>query len=300
MNLRDLEYILAVAEKRHFGLAAEACHVSQPALSTQIRKLEDELGLRLFDRTTREVAPTVEAQFILDHARRILENAGEIKKYARLHREGRQTKIINLGVIPTIAPYYLPDFFARVGKKARAQNINWQIHEEKTERLMAQLQEGKLDAAIVSLPVRSDGLKTRKLFTEPFYLAVPTGHPYAGLSAVEAGDIDGAEWLLLDDGHCMKDQMLGICEKLRSAANPVYGHSFRATSLETLRHMVATHSGVTLLPAMAKRKNDGITYVPFKNDRYARSIGLVWRPGSAYVSEIQDLCALLEKAGGQD
>lgn len=296
MNLRDLEYILAVAEKRHFGLAAEACNVSQPALSTQIRKLEEHLGLRLFDRTTREVTPTAEAEFVLTHARTILENAGEIRKYARLHREGKQAKIINLGVIPTIAPYYLPEFFGQIGKKTRARNISWQIHEEKTDRLMALLQEGKIDAAIVSLPVRGEGLKTRKLFAEPFYLAVPIGHPYALLDAAEPGDIENADWLLLDDGHCLKDQMLGICEKLRSPANPVYGHSFRATSLETLRHMVAMHSGVTLLPEMARRKNDGIVYIPFRSDRYARAIGLVWRQSSPHASEIQNLCALLEKA----
>lgn len=295
MNLRDLEYVLAVAEKRHFGLAAEACNVSQPALSTQIRKLEEELGLRLFDRTTREVTPTAEAEFILEHARAILNNAGEIRRYARLHREGKQSKIINLGVIPTIAPYYLPDFFAQVGKKARARNISWQIHEEKTERLMALLQDGKIDAAIVSLPVRGEGMKTKKLFQEPFYLAVPQGHAYADKETVEPGDLEQADWLLLDDGHCLKDQMLGICEKLRSPANALYGHSFRATSLETLRHMVATHSGVTLLPAMARRKNDGIAYVPFRGDRYSRAIGLVWRPGGHYATEIQTLAVMLEK-----
>lgn len=298
MNLRDLEYLLAVAEKRHFGLAAEACHVSQPALSTQIRKLEEHLGLRLFERTTREVTPTPEAEYILAHARTILDNVGEIRKYAKLHREGKQAKIINLGVIPTIAPYYLPEFFAHVGKKARARGINWQIHEEKTDRLMTLLQEGKIDVAIVSLPVRGEGLKTRKLFTEPFYLAVPAGHAYAGLSAAEPGDLEQADWLLLDDGHCLKDQMLGICEKLRSPASPVYGQSFRATSLETLRHMVAAHSGVTLLPEMARRKNDGIVYVPFRNERYARAVGLVWRPGSPYATEIQNLSALLSREEG--
>lgn len=295
MNLRDLEYLLAVAEKRHFGLAAEACHVSQPALSTQIRKLEEHLGIRLFDRTTRDVTPTPEAEFVINHARTILDNVGEIRRYARLHREGKQAKIINLGVIPTIAPYYLPEFFAQVGKKARARNISWQIHEEKTERLIVQLQEGKIDAAILSLPIRADGLKSKKLFQEPFYLAVPQGHAYAQNAEVEPGDLDEADWLLLDDGHCMKDQMMGICEKLRSPASATYGHSFRATSLETLRHMVASHSGMTLLPAMARRKNDGISYVPFRGDRYTRTIGIVWRPGGHHASEIQDLIALLEK-----
>src|SRR5690554_1111649 len=123
MNIRDLEYVIAVAEKRHFGLAAEACHVSQPALSAQIKKLEEALGVKLFDRTTREVTVTPEAEFVLAHARRILDNVSEIKKYAKLHREGKQSKIINLGVIPTIAPYYLPDFFSRIGKRAKARNI---------------------------------------------------------------------------------------------------------------------------------------------------------------------------------
>lgn len=297
MNLRDLEYILAVAEKRHFGLAAEACHVSQPALSTQIRKLEEELGLRLFDRTTREVRPTAEAEFILSHARKVLENVGEIRRYARLRREGGQEKIINLGVIPTIAPYYLPDFFAQVGKKARARNISWQIHEEKTDRLISLLTEGKIDAAIVSLPLRAEGLKSKKLFQEPFFLAVPNGHRYAAQAVVEPSELEQADWLLLDEGHCMKDQMLGICDKLRSPARAAYGHAFRATSLETLRHMVATSSGITLLPAMARRKNDGITYVPFRGDRYTRTVGLVWRADAHYSDDIQTLATLLEKSG---
>lgn len=300
MNIRDLEYVLAVAEKRHFGLAAAACNVSQPALSAQIKKLEETLGLRLFDRTTRDVAPTPEADFVINHAKRILENVGEIKKYARLHREGLQTKIINLGVIPTIAPYYLPDFFSHIGKWAKAHNISWQIHEDKTDRLLAQLQEGKLDGAILSLPVRTDGLKSKKLFQEPFYLAVPMGHKYASLTTAEPGDITGAEWLLLDDGHCLKDQMLGVCEKIRSPASPVYGHSFRATSLETLRHMVATHSGVTLMPEMAKRKNDGIVYIPFGNAKYNRAIGLVWRTSSLYAAELQEIAQKLKRDDTQD
>jgi len=295
MNIRDLEYVIAVAEKRHFGLAAEACHVSQPALSAQIKKLEETLGIKLFDRTTREVAPTPEADFVLAHARRILDNVSEIKKYAKLHREGRQSKIINLGVIPTIAPYYLPDFFSRVGKKAKARNINWQIHEDKTERLLQFLAEGKLDGAILSLPVPLDGLKMKKLFQEPFYLAVPQGHRFAGLKMVEPGELPEADWLLLDDGHCLKDQMLGICEKVRSPASPVYGHSFRATSLETLRHMVATHSGITLMPEMARKKNDGIVYIPFNNARYSRAVGIVWRAGSLYAPELQEIANQLKQ-----
>lgn len=295
MNIRDLEYVLAVAEKRHFGLAAEACNVSQPALSAQIKKLEETLGIRLFDRTTREVTPTAEADFVLSHARRILDNVGEIKKYARMHREGRQAKIINLGVIPTIAPYYLPDFFNKIGKKAQAKNISWQIHEDKTERLLQQLAEGKLDGAILSLPVPLDGLKMKKLFQEPFFLAVPTGHKFADLQSVEPGELPEADWLLLDDGHCLKDQMLGICEKVRSPASPVYGHSFRATSLETLRHMVATHSGITLMPDMARKKNDGIIYIPFSNPRYSRAIGLVWRQASLYAPELSDIANTLKQ-----
>lgn len=292
MNIRDLEYVLAVAEKRHFGLAAETCNVSQPALSAQIKKLEETLGIRLFDRTTREVIPTAEAGFVIAHARRILDNVGEIKKYARMHREGRQAKIINLGVIPTIAPYYLPDFFNRIGKKAN--NISWQIHEDKTERLLQQLAEGKLDGAILSLPVPLDGLKMKKLFQEPFFLAVPIDHKFAGLQSVEPGVLREADWLLLDDGHCLKDQMLGICEKIRSPASPVYGHSFRATSLETLRHMVAAHSGMTLMPDMARKKNDGIVYIPFSNPRYSRLIGIVWRVGSLYATELHDIAHTLK------
>ena len=295
MNIRDLEYVIAVAEKRHFGMAAESCNVSQPALSAQIKKLEDTLGVKLFDRTTREVTPTPEAAFVLSHARRILDNVSEIKKYARLHREGKQSKIINLGVIPTIAPYYLPDFFSRVGKKAKARNINWQIHEDKTERLLQFLAEGKLDGAILSLPVPLDGLKMKKLFQEPFYLAVPQGHRFAELKMVEPGELPEADWLLLDDGHCLKDQMLGVCEKVRSPASPVYGHSFRASSLETLRHMVAVHSGITLMPEMARKKNDGIVYIPFNNPRYSRAIGLVWRASSLYAPELQDIAGQLKQ-----
>ncbi|MDE1152263.1 MAG: LysR substrate-binding domain-containing protein [Micavibrio sp.] len=284
MNLRDLEYIVAVAAKRHFGLAAEACNVSQPALSAQVKKLEDELGLRLFERTTREVVPTAEAAFILENARIILEKAAEMRKFGRMHRDGQQPKIINLGVIPTIAPYYLPQFFKSVGRAA-TRAVNWQIHENKTETLLQQLRDGKLDGAILSLPVDAEGLSVRELFDEPFFLAIPAGHDYAAYKSIEPDDLQDANWLLLDDGHCMKDQMLGICHKARAGAT----HSFRATSLETLRHMVASGSGMTLLPAMARRANDGITYVPLKKTAYNRTIALVWRGNGLYADDFAEM-----------
>lgn len=287
MNLRDLEYIVAIAAKRHFGLAAEACNVSQPALSAQVKKLEEELGIRIFRRTTREVVPTPEAEFIIARAKAMLEQAAEIRKYGRLHREGRQAKIINLGVIPTIAPYYLPRFFKDVS--GMTQGVNWQIHENKTEVLLKQMRDGKIDGAILSLPVDTAGLTVKKLFDERFFLALPCGHRFAHRKSIEPDEVQDANWLLLDDGHCMKDQMLGICHKARAATT----HSFRATSLETLRHMVASGSGMTLIPDMARRANDGIAYVPLKKAAYARAIVLVWRDDGLYAEAFLDMSAKL-------
>lgn len=291
MNIRDLEYVIAVADKRHFGLAAEACNVSQPALSAQIKKLEDELGIRLFDRTTRDVVVTEAASFVINNARIILEKAGEIKKHAHYMREGHKTRIINLGIIPTIAPYYLPEFFAKVGHEYKDMDIRWQVHEEKTKSLLQRLAEGRIDGAILSLPLEGPDYPAKKLFDEPFFLAVPTGHALAAHKTVIPQDLADAEWLLLDDGHCLNDAALDICTRAKNAVNQ---HSFRATSLETLRHMVASDSGVTLMPGMARRNNDGIVYIPFKDaTKYKRTVGLVWRKDSLFAKELEAMANTL-------
>jgi LysR family hydrogen peroxide-inducible transcriptional activator len=295
MNLRDLEYVAAVLHKRHFGLAAEMCGVSQPALSAQIRKLEEELGLRLFERTSRGVLPCAEAQFVFDAARDILDRAESLRRQARLQREGRQAKVLRLGVIPTVAPYYLPDFFARISGKSRsAAQIHWQIREEKTADILAALREGQLDGAILSLPAQlPEGMRSQKILDEPFYLAVPAGHALAKHASVKAEQMEAGDMLLLDEGHCLKDQVIGLCASgLESAVQ-----SFRATSLETLRHMVATGSGATLMPAMARRKDDGIAYVPFASGRFMRRLALVWRAQGRHAEDFQKIARLIARGG---
>jgi LysR family hydrogen peroxide-inducible transcriptional activator len=293
MNIRDLEYLVAVADKRHFGQAAKSCNVSQPALSAQIRKLEEQLGLQLFERAPRNVVPTPAAKFVIDTARVILEKTADIKKHAHFLRNGQQPKIVHLGVIPTIAPYYLPEFFKHLGEGPKQPSIRWQILEEKTEVLTEQLDDGRIDAAIMVVMPSGTPHAHKKLLDDQLFLAVPKGHALSRKDEIVPRDLEDEELLLLNDGHCLNTSMLDICER---AHNPARQNSFRATSLETLRHMVASQSGITLLPAMARRKHDGIVYIPMKDtQRYTRQISLVWRRDSLNAAELAAIAERLRE-----
>lgn len=275
MNIRDLEYIVALADKKSFGAAAKTCNVSQPALSSQVKKLEDYLGIRLFERAPGGVEPTENAAFVIHSARLILEKAAAIRHHARQIAKNRQPRQIGLGVIPTVAPYYLSKFFKAIEPVHLDQSVRWRIVEDKTEHLRSKLDRGEIDAAILVVPLPDTDLAQCQILEEELYLAVPKAHPLADRPCVTARDIENETWILLDDGHCLNVPMLDICGK---AHIDTEHNSFRATSLETVRQMVAQNSGITLMPEMARRQDDGIAYIPIKAPiPYRRAIGLAWR-----------------------
>jgi LysR family hydrogen peroxide-inducible transcriptional activator len=287
MNIRDLEYVVALADKKHFGLAARACNVSQPALSLQIKKLEDYLGIALFKRTPQGVIPTEDATFVIANARMVLDKTAQIRQHAHEIAKGWRPKLITLGVIPTIAPYYLPDFFKNISNHKEAKNIRWQISEDKTESLVEMLDRGAIDAAILVVPATGVDHGHALLFEEELYLAMHAKHVLAKKEKVVLRDIKDGDWLLLDEGHCLNVPMMEICNK---AGMGVSRNSFRATSLETLRHMVAHNSGITLIPEMARRKNDGVVYSSLKSSKsYKRAISLVWNKNGLFAQTIQEM-----------
>lgn len=278
MNLRDLQYLTALADHRHFGRAAEASFVSQPTLSTQIRKLEQELGVTLVERTPRKVLLTEAGKAIVERARDVLNEVEQIRRIARRDQDP-EAGTLRLGIFPTLGPYLLPHVLGTL--RERFPRLELLLVEEKTAELVQRLREGKLDAAILALPVHDDNLHAEFLFEEPFLLAAPDAHPLAGRSALKLGDLEDQHLLLLEDGHCLRDQALEVCRM--SGAGEKRG--FRATSLETLRQMVAANVGVTLLPVLAVQPpiahTGNVHLTPFRGHPPSRRIAMFWRKSSA-------------------
>ncbi|MBN8262617.1 MAG: DNA-binding transcriptional regulator OxyR [Xanthomonadales bacterium] len=278
MNLRDLKYLVALADLRHFGKAADACFVSQPTLSTQIRKLEDELGVVLVERAPRKVMLTAAGLDVVQRARRIVADVEQMREAARRSRDP-ESGTLRLGVFPTLGPYLLPHVVPTL--RARFPQLELLLIEEKSDELLQRLREGKLDAALLALPLHDDQLHAEFLFEEPFVLAAPQQHPLARRSTLDAAELSDETLLLLEDGHCLRDQALDVCRL--SGAREKSG--FRATSLETLRQMVAAGVGVTLLPALSVHEPiaqpANIRLVPFRGTAPSRRIALVWRKSSA-------------------
>ena len=278
MNLRDLRYFVALAEYRHFGRAAQASFVSQPTLSTQIRKLEEELGVALVERTPRKILLTEAGKEIAQRARDVLTEIDQIKAIARRTIDP-ESGTLRLGIFPTLGPYLLPHVVPRIS--ARFPRLELLLIEEKTELLLKQLREGRLDTVVLALPVHDDQLHAEFLFDEPFVLAVPEQHALARRKTLRMADLADQSLLLLEDGHCLRDQALEVCEL--SGAGEKAG--FRATSLETLRQMVAANVGITLLPTLAVKppvaRSDNIRLVQFRGDAPSRRIAMLWRKSSA-------------------
>jgi len=290
MNLRELEYLVALAEHRNFRRAAEACSVAQPTLSTQIRKLEEELGVALFERAPRKVMLTPAGQDAVARANRILAEMEAMRDAARrLSRPEAGTA--RLGVFPTLGPYLLPEVMPKV--RDNFPDLQLLLTEEKSDLLLARLREGRLDAAILALPVHDDRLHAEPLFEEPFLLAVPGGHPLAARATLRVGELAEQDLMLLEDGHCLRDQALDVCH----LAGARERSEFRATSLETLRQMVLAGLGVTLMPALAARGmaplSDRLHLLRFEDGTPSRRIGLVWRRTSAMAPLLRRLAAVL-------
>ncbi|HUO81276.1 MAG TPA: LysR substrate-binding domain-containing protein [Gammaproteobacteria bacterium] len=276
IKLQMLRYLVALADTRHFGRAARRCFVSQPTLSTQVRKLEAQLGVSLIERRGRQVMLTDAGQDIVRRARGVLGEVDQIVETARYAQDSMVGRL-RIGLIPTLGPYLLPHVLGEL--RGRYPRLQLLLAERQTDVLLAELGDGTLDAAVLALPVDVDGLEVRALFTEHFLVAMPPDHRLAARAALDVEDLDGEELLLLEDGHCLRDQALEVCSRVVTRER----QDFRATSLETLRQMVAAGGGITLLPALAVENpvhNTRLAVRPFRAPAPARSIGAVWRTSS--------------------
>lgn len=280
MTLTELRYAVAVARERHFGHAAEACFVSQPTLSVGIRKLEEELGVILFERGGSEVTLTPIGERIIEQASRVLEEADAIKLLARQGKDPLEGPL-RLGAIYTIGPYLLPALIPALHQLAPRMPLV--IEENFTARLSEQLKQGDLDVIIISLPFDEPGLETTPLYDEPFVVTVPRDHEWADRSAVPPGDLAEQSLLLLGSGHCFRDQVMKVCPALnRSASTPgSIQKTLEGSSLETIRQMVASGTGITVLPCTAATSNVPqhplLAFRPFERPAPTRRVALAWR-----------------------
>jgi len=292
VSLRQLQYIVAVAEHGSFRRAAEACHVAQPSLSAQVAVAEAALGLQLFERTGRRVRVPPAAAPLVAQARRVLVAAGDLQELAR-QRADPFRGTMRLGVIPTICPYLLPDIAPALARDYPDLTINWS--EERTARLAEQVKEGAIDGAVVALEADLRGLAHEVLGWDPFFLAAAPGHPLArGKKRVTPDVLDKAHVFLLDDGHCFRDQALELCA--RAGARET---GFRATSLATLVQMVCASGGVTLLPSIAlpvENRRGQLTVRAFTAPGPGRTLALVWRRGSALRTPLARMAATMRAA----
>jgi LysR family hydrogen peroxide-inducible transcriptional activator len=283
---------VALAETRHFGQAALRCHVSQPTLSAQLRKLEEFLGVTLIERRPRRVGLTPAGEAVVEHARRMLRDAEDIRALARASQDplGGQLK---LGLIPTLGPYLLPRVAPRITRALP--KLQLMLHEYQTAPLVDRVVQGELDVAILALPADTKGLVTRSLFAEAFLVAMPEHHRLTAHKRLKIADLAGEQLLLLEEGHCLRDQALEVCERAGTGEQ-----SFRATSLETLRQMVAAGLGITLLPRLAAEgpfaSARGLTVRPFSPPAPSRVIGAAWRRSTSRGAAIAAVCDIISKA----
>lgn len=289
MKLKDLTYLVAVATHQHFGKAAEACFVSQPALSMQIMKLEESLGVQLLERSNKSVQLTDHGHAIVERARLILSQVDDVKAIANAAKDPFSGEF-RLGIFPTLAPYLLPHIMPTL--KKHYPKMAFYLIEEKTPTLIEQLKAGDLHAAILATPVTEPSFTHHFLFEEPFLLATHKHHELAKLKSLKPQHLDEANLLLLDEGHCLRDQALAVCHRIHATEN----QHFRATSLETLRHMVGAGVGMTLMPKLACLPHKELAYLPFANNAPHRRIALFSRKNSAKVVVLKDLAAKISGA----
>jgi LysR family hydrogen peroxide-inducible transcriptional activator len=270
VTLTELRYIVAVARERHFGRAAEACFVSQPTLSVAVKKLEEELGVQLFERGPGEVSVTPPGHKIVEQAQRVLEEASRIKDLAAAGRDPLAGPL-RLGAIYTIGPYLLPKLIPILRRNAPAMQLH--IQENFTHRLSDALKSGEVDVILIALPFDEPGVATRAVYDEPFLVAVPKGHAWEGRKRVTSAELTRESLLLLGEGHCFRDQVLEFCQTSRTRA-------IEGGSLETIRQMVASGVGVTVLPSTSVNPGSAtelIRIVPFARPVPTRRVGLAWR-----------------------
>lgn len=293
MNLRDLRYLIAVADKRHFGRAAEVCHVSQPTLSGQIKKLEDYLGVTIFERTSRSVAVTPIGEEILRHARLAVEQADLISAVAQAHRDPLAGPL-RLGVIPTLGPYLMPLVLGALRKGFP--DLRLVLSEEMTDSLNARLRRHELDAALLATAPDDSDFDAIRLFDEPFWLACPREHALVRVEEITYDDLASADMLLLADGHCLRDQALEVCRRADAGESLGVG-DLRAASLETLLQLVGSGFGCTLVPALALRgpwmTDAGVLVRPLSLPGASRRVSLVFRRSFPRREALEALADLL-------
>ena len=289
MTLTELRYVVAVAEARHFGQAAERCFVSQPSLSASVKNLEEELGVKLFERGKRGVFLTDAGEQIVAQARRALEEAERVKTVASQGRDPLKG-VLRLGIIHTVAPYLLPDLVGALRRAAPGMPLD--VEENTTANLDRMLKAGELDAVILALPYEGPGIETVPLYEEIFRVAAPAGHALARRKSIAVEDLDAGELLLLPVGHCFRDQVLDACHEF--SRPPEAGR--QGNSLETLRSMVASGLGVTVLPATAltpRHANALVKTVEFSAPCPVRRIALAWRRGFHRPAALEKLAAAI-------
>jgi LysR family hydrogen peroxide-inducible transcriptional activator len=278
MNIRDLKYLIALSEYKHFGKAAAACFVSQPALSMQIKKLEESLGVQLLERTNKTVLLTAAGLQITERARKMLEQFEEMYHLAKLAEDPHHATL-KIGIIPALSKKFQKVFFYLI--------------EAQTSQLIDELKTGKLDAVFLASPLSTTepSFSHVIVFKEAFLLAVPRAHPLAKRKTIQKHDLENERLFLLEEGHCMRDQTLSLCEKMDATES----HDFRATSLETLRHMVAAGNGITFMPQLAVQKNQDVVYIPFSAPKPMRSIGLYWRSSAVKKLLIEEIADFIQQ-----
>jgi len=278
MTLTELKYVVAVAREKHFGRAAEACFVSQPTLSVAIKKLEEELDVKLFERSTNEVAVTPLGEQIVRQAQQVLEQAAAIKEIAKLGKDPVAGPL-RLGIIYTIGPYLLPDLVRQAIE--RVPQMPLMLQENFTTRLLEMLRTGELDCAILAEPFPDAGLAIAPLYDEPFVAAVPAQHALAKRKSVSAEELKNETMLLLGTGHCFRDHVLEVCPEYAHFSSDAEGirKSFEGSSLETIKYMVASGMGVTVVPQLSvpKEPQPHVRYVKFVPPPPTRRVVLAWR-----------------------
>src|SRR5580692_2164177 len=292
IKLKDLRYLVAVADSGHFGKAAEHCFISQPTLSAQLKKLEDYLGVQLIERQSRGATLTQAGAQIVARARLILSASDEVVAIAQTYRDPLAGRL-KVAMIPTVGPYVLPQVAPAVRKQMP--RLDLLLFEYQTAVILEKVHTGDIDVGVLALPIENEGLASRKLYEEDFNVALPEHHRLAKQATVRIADLADESLLLLEEGHCLRDQALEVCGRISIHER----QDFRATSLETLRQMVAAGAGVTLMPEFASRgaygNARGVVIRPLVRPTPHRQVGAVWRKSSARLAAIQAFCDVLVK-----
>ncbi|MBB3224617.1 hydrogen peroxide-inducible genes activator [Pseudoduganella umbonata] len=293
MTLTELKYIVAVARAKHFGHAAEACFVAQPTLSVAIKKLEDELGVMLFERGGAEISVTPLGAQIVAQAERVLEQTAAIKELAKQNKDPLAGPL-RLGVIYTIGPYLLPPLVKTMIEHTPQMPLI--LQENFTVKLLELLRQGELDAAVMALPLPEHGMAMQTLYDEPFVVAMPNSHPWVARERIPAEDLKSETMLLLGAGHCFRDQVLEVCPEMARFATPGNGmqRTFEGSSLETIRHMVASGIGLTVLPRASvadMEATDGmLQFRHFEDPQPSRRVVILWRKSFTRKAAIDAVC----------